>query len=191
MIEFLFLCSFYKNKLLKSSSKLVAIQQQTCMTTTEQTELVNYIKGYSGYKPTPYTPATIINGNSLDIRNRKQSVTEDKLNQIGEMLEGIPLESIDISGNDLTDSIKDIIRNFFTKYFPNAISFDLSGNKFGSDVAKLLEEVIPCCKNLEYLCLIENNFSPEEIERIKKVEEAYNLIRLQERRKTLEIIFEM
>jgi Ran GTPase-activating protein (RanGAP) involved in mRNA processing and transport len=158
------------------------------MTTTE---IVNYIKGYRGYNPTPCTPATVINGNSLDIRNRKQTVTEDKLNQIGKILEGIPLKSIDISGNDLTDNIKDIILDFFTKYFPNAISFDLSRNKFGSDVAKLLEEVIPYCKNLEYLCLIENNFSPEEIECLKKVEEACNLIRLQEHRKTLEIIFEM
>jgi hypothetical protein len=49
-------------------------------------DLVSYIKGYNGY-----TPVTVIKSKSLDIRNRKETVTEDKLNEIGKMLEGITL----------------------------------------------------------------------------------------------------
>jgi Ran GTPase-activating protein (RanGAP) involved in mRNA processing and transport len=62
---------------------------------------------------------------------------------------------------------------FFDKYLTNPKSIDLSDNKLGSAVAKVLEEVLPRYKWLTKLFLINTNFTVEEQESIRKAADRY------------------
>ena len=99
-------------------------------------------------------------------RNMTATMFKNIVNKLGK----IKIEGVNLKDNRLKDNTTTakIIRKFFNQNLVNAHTIDLSYNQLGSKVAIVLIEVLPNCKNIEFLFLENNKFSLEDKECIRK-----------------------
>jgi hypothetical protein len=150
--------------------------------------IINYSYNKYVYDPnTNYnTPVLVVKYENKDFRNKniteidfhKRGINANRLNDIIDQLKDCEFTNgefdlVDFSMNEIDDNAAEILKKFFDKYLSNPKSIDLSDNKLGSAVAKVLEEVLPRYKWLTKLFLINTNFTIEEQESIKKAANQY------------------
>jgi hypothetical protein len=71
-----------------------------------------------------------------------------------------------------------IISTLFAENFPNVVTADLSHNNLGSDIVKDIITLMSISKKLTSIDLSYNNFSPDDIESLRKAEKQYLNLKL-------------
>ena len=117
-----------------------------------------------------YTYARVAKSNYLDWSNK--DIDAHKFNKFAESLTKHKVGALDMSNNVLGDgpdavaSIEKFFKSVKVEYL------DMSGNKFGPNVAKTLEKVLPNYEGLGCFLLSKGEFSPEEEEILKACSDA-------------------
>ena len=79
---------------------------------------------------------------------------------------------------NLNNSESKIISTLFAENFPNVVTADLSHNNLGSDIVKDIRTLMSISEKLTSIDLSYNNFSPDDIEYLRKAEEQYPNLKL-------------